>query len=316
MGIALDSLPDLAGRVYIVTGGNAGIGLETAKVLTQKNARVYIGARSDTKAQTAISTIQSQLPKNCTGTTHYLHLDHMNLSTISAGAQAFLAKETSLHGLILNAGIMCTPYEISPDGHEAHFQTNYLAHFLLTELLLPLMQTTARQDDVAVGSVRLVEVSSAAYIGVGEPGVNFAELDLPRAKPIDRYAQSKLANILHVRELHARVGPKGSQAEKGEIWVAVIHPGLVDTNVAASYASTSLLGRTLLRIGFAAKPEDGASGTIFAAASNSFTREWAGRYIVSPGKKGSLYRQANNVKLQEKLWKWSEEELARLGFLT
>ncbi|KAJ6263822.1 hypothetical protein Dda_2394 [Drechslerella dactyloides] len=315
MGFTPESLLDLSGRVYIVTGGNAGLGFETAKALSLKNAKVYIGARSAPKAETAISTIQSCLPANSTASLHHLPLDHMDLSTVAAGVQAFLTQETVLHGLILNAGIMCTPYELSANGHEAHWQTNYLAHFLLTELLMPILQATALRDDVPIGSVRIVELTSAAYMWASGAGIAFEAIDLPHGKPFDRYVQSKLANILHVRELQARIGPKGDTPQRGEIWIAAIHPGLNDTGLAASYGASSLFGRTIIKLGFAAKPEKGAYGAILAAASNAFPRSWSGCYIVPPEKKSTLYRQANDHNLQEKLWAWTEDELKRLGFL-
>ncbi|KAK6352744.1 hypothetical protein TWF696_004747 [Orbilia brochopaga] len=310
-----ESLPDMSGRVFIVTGGNAGLGFETAKALAFKNAKVYIGARSAPKAETAIATIQSTLPATTTASLHHLPIDHMDLSTIVTAAHTFLAAEPLLHGLILNAGIMCTPYQLSTNGHEAHWQTNYLAHFLLTALLLPTLQATAQRDDVPIGTVRIVEMTSAAYLWASGAGIAFEAIDLPRGKPFDRYVQSKLANILHIRELQARVGPKGSQPQRGEIWTAAVHPGLNDTGLAASYGASSLFGRTMIKLGFAAKPEKGAYGVILAAASNDFARSWSGCYIVPPAKKSTYYRQANDRNLQEKLWSWTEDELKRLGFL-
>ncbi|KAF3911889.1 hypothetical protein ABW21_db0200373 [Orbilia brochopaga] len=313
MGFTPESLPDLSGRVYIVTGGNAGLGFETAKALALKNAKVYIGARSETKASTAISTIQSALPPASSASIHYLLIDHMDLATVVTAAQTFLSAEPLLHGLILNAGIMCTPYELSTNGHEAHWQTNYLAHFLLTSLLLPTLQATAQRDDVPIGTVRIVELTSAAYLWASSAGVAFDGIDLPRGKPFDRYVQSKLANTLHIRELNARIGPKGDQPQKGEIWTAAVHPGMNDTGLLANYSSTSLFGRTIIKLGFAEKPEKGAYGAILAAASNDFDRSWSGGYIVPPGKKSTYYRH-NGPDLREKLWSWTEDELKRLGF--
>ncbi|KAF3915160.1 hypothetical protein ABW20_dc0104280 [Dactylellina cionopaga] len=306
------SLPDLNGRVYLVTGGNAGIGYQTVKALAAKKATVYLCARSESKAQTAIATIRESIQKP-TAPIHYLYLDHMDLSTIISGAQTFLSKESSLHGLILNAGIMCTPYEKSTDGHEAHLQTNYISHFLLASLLLPVLKATALNSEP--GQVRIVEVTSGAWAMAKGPGINFDKPDLPDGKPFDRYAQSKLANVLHIKELHKHVGPKGVKPEKGEIWTASVHPGLVETNLSANYASTSLLGRTMIRLGLAATPEKGALTTIFTAASNDFKREWSGGYMVPTAKKGWLYMKANDLDLQDKLWKWTEGELKGKGFL-
>ncbi|KAF3912358.1 hypothetical protein AA313_de0207123 [Arthrobotrys entomopaga] len=283
------------------------------KALALKGATIYLGARSETKATSAIEKLRETF-QNSTAPIHYLHFDHMDLATIVTGAQTFLSKETALHGLILNAGIMCTPYEISKDGYEAHWQTNYLSHFLLTSLLLPILTTTAQ--DCEPGVVRLVEMSSAAHHFAKAPGIRLDDKnDLPDNEPMDRYSQSKLANVLHAKEVSRRFGPKEGQAVRGEVWTASVHPGLVDTGLAASYASTSLLGRTMIRLGFAATPAKGALTAIFSAASDDFKREWSGCYMVPTAKKGWLFGKANDKALQEKLWSWSEEELKKKGFL-
>ncbi|EPS40243.1 hypothetical protein H072_6001 [Dactylellina haptotyla CBS 200.50] len=313
MGFTVASLPDLTGQIYFVTGGNAGIGLETIKALASKGATVYLGARSESKATAAIATIRESI-NNPDAPIHYIYLDHMDLSTIVAGAQSFLSKETALHGLLLNAGIMCTPWEVSKDGYEAHFQTNYLSHFLLTELLLPILKTTALNCEPGV--VRFVEMASGAYMFAKSPGIFFDQIDMPKHEPIDRYSQSKLANVLHANEINKQLGPKEKVAEKGEIWVSSVDPGLVETGLSASYASTSLLGRTLIRLGMAATPAKGALTPIFATAGNGFKREWSGAHIVPGAKPRVLIRQGKDQALQDKLYKWTGEQLKSKGFLT
>ncbi|KAF3936221.1 hypothetical protein ABW19_dt0204938 [Dactylella cylindrospora] len=305
-----DSLPDLTGRIYIVTGGNAGLGYETVKALAKKNAKVYLCGRSPTKAESAINKLKESHPE---ANVAFLKLDHMNLQTVVDGANAFLSQESSLHGLILNAGIMCTPYEVSKDGYEAHFQTNYLSHFLFASLLLPVLKSTA--ENTTPGIVRIVEMTSAAYIWARSPGIHLDDPGLKEKKPFDRYAQSKAANILHARELQKKYGTAGKVAEKGEIWVSSIHPGLVDTGLAASYATTSALGRFLIRNGFAATPEKGAYPIILAAAAEEFKREWSGSYITPSLKPARVWRYAADEKLQTKLWSWTEDELQKKGFL-
>ncbi|KAK6506428.1 hypothetical protein TWF506_011338 [Arthrobotrys conoides] len=312
---SVDSLPDLTGRVYIVTGGNAGIGYETIHGLASKGATIYLCARSPSKATTAITTLRSKL-QNPDAPIHPLPMDLMNLSTIQTAVTTFLNRETSLHGLILNAGIMCTPWEESTDGYEAHWQTNYIAHYLLTYLLLPVLKETAGRCEAGV--VRIVELTSGAWQMAKGPGIWFDQVALRDKEPFDRYCQSKLANLLHVRELQRRVGPKGGEEEeegRGEVWVAAVHPGLVETGLSANYATTSILGRTLLKMGMGAPPDKGALGTLFAVASNDFKRDWSGSYMVPTAKKGWTWRWANDKDLQEKLWKWTEDQLRWKGFL-
>ncbi|KAK6524519.1 hypothetical protein TWF281_011426 [Arthrobotrys megalospora] len=307
-----ESLPDLTGRVYLVTGGNTGIGYETVYALASKGATVYLCARTQSKATAAITSMREKL-QNPNAPIHYLHMDHMDLSTVVAGANSFLSNESSLHGLILNAGIMCTPWEESTDGYEAHWQTNYVSHYLLTYLLLPTIQATAARCDPGV--VRIVELSSGAWQMAKGPGIWFDKLALADKEPLDRYCQSKLANVLHAKELHKKIGPKEGQPQRGEVWVSSVHPGLVETNLSANYATTSALGRTLLRMGMGAPPEKGCLGSLFAVASNNFKREWSGSYMVPTAKKGWTWRWANDKALQEKLWTWSEEQLRWKGFL-
>lgn len=149
-----DSLLDLTGRVYIVTRGNSGSGMSvsspfistflldhrgyyTVARLAQHGAHVYMCARSCTKGSVAITSTKSLYPQ---ANIPLIEMDHLPLSTRS---YAFLSKETILHRLINNAGIMATPFEMTKDGHEAQWQTDYLAHWVFTSHLLPLMLCTS-----------------------------------------------------------------------------------------------------------------------------------------------------------------------------
>src|SRR6187402_709914 len=110
------SLPDLSNKVFLVTGGNAGIGFQTILHLVRKNAKVYMGCRSATKGTAAIASIRELVPN---ANIHLLILDHMNLSSVVSAAKEFASKEPKLHGLINNAGIMAVPFEKSKDGWES-----------------------------------------------------------------------------------------------------------------------------------------------------------------------------------------------------
>ncbi|KAJ0359936.1 hypothetical protein COL922a_014552, partial [Colletotrichum nupharicola] len=107
------ALPSLAGKVYLVTGGNTGVGFHTVDELAKHGARVYMGARTPRKAQAAIKTIRAETP---TADVHFLQMDLMDLHSVVAAAKSFKEKETKLHGLVNNAGIMATPYALSGDG--------------------------------------------------------------------------------------------------------------------------------------------------------------------------------------------------------
>ena len=119
------SLPSLQGKTFLVTGGNTGIGYVTCLNLAAHEANVYLGARSTEKAQSAIDKIKELHPD---ARVQPLILDHNSLATVVAAAKKFSSRETQLNGLILNAGIMAVPYELTKDGNESQFQVNYLAH--------------------------------------------------------------------------------------------------------------------------------------------------------------------------------------------
>ncbi|KNA98660.1 hypothetical protein FOXG_18444 [Fusarium oxysporum f. sp. lycopersici 4287] len=157
-----DSLPDLTGRVYVVTGGNSGMqvysqsfcqqvlisnlfcrGLYTVSHLARHGAHVYMCSRSRDKGNKAIAEIQKDHPST---KIDLLQIDLMDLGSVVAAAKQFLSLSTSLHGLVNNAGIMATPFDITRDGHEAQWQTNYLSHWVLTEHLLPVMLETSKSS--------------------------------------------------------------------------------------------------------------------------------------------------------------------------
>jgi NAD(P)-dependent dehydrogenase (short-subunit alcohol dehydrogenase family) len=113
-----------------------------------------MGARSPEKASDAITSIKTLYPNaNIT----LLEMDHKSLSSVISAANLFLSKETSLHGLVNNAGIMATPFEMTKDGHEAQWQTNYLAHWVFTYHLLPILLSTSKT--LPPGSVRIVNLT-------------------------------------------------------------------------------------------------------------------------------------------------------------
>jgi NAD(P)-dependent dehydrogenase (short-subunit alcohol dehydrogenase family) len=149
--------------------------------LAEHGAHVYMCARNPAKASAAIASIKELYPKsNIT----LLEMDQMNLSSVVAAAKLFLSKEVALHGLVNNAGIMATPFEVSKDGYEAQWQTNYLAHWVFTSDLLPLMLKTSKT--LPAGSVRIVNISSAGHFVAPSGGINFADTNLPN-KPNNRY---------------------------------------------------------------------------------------------------------------------------------
>ncbi|KAF3360644.1 Histone H2A [Verticillium dahliae VDG1] len=151
-------IPDLSGRVILVTGGNIGIGKETVLQLSKhKPARIYLAARTESKAQAAIDEIRKTVPN--AAPISFLSLDLTSFDSIKKAAAEFLSKEDRLDILINNAGIMATPNGTTKEGYEIQFGTNHVGHALLTNLLLPTLKRTAAATSPP-RDVRIVNISS------------------------------------------------------------------------------------------------------------------------------------------------------------
>jgi len=203
-------LPNLTKRqVFIVTGASSGLGQELAQILYSRNAKVYVAARSQEKANNAIDSIKSAFP-NSRGQLIYLHLDLNDLTTIKASADDFLSKEDKLNVLWNNAGVMATPQGSKTNqGYEMQLGINNVAPFLFTKLLAPILINTAKSS--ILGSVRVVWVSSSGAEGFSPPGgVDMQNLNYKVDKsPIHKYGVSKAGNILHSKEFARRYGNSG-----------------------------------------------------------------------------------------------------------
>ncbi|KAH0424301.1 hypothetical protein CcaCcLH18_11652 [Colletotrichum camelliae] len=300
-----DSLPNLNGKVFIVTGGNSGIGYHTVARLAEHGAHVYMCVRSLEKGTRAIAEINETCPS---ANVDLLEMDLTDLTSVVAAAKYFLTLETTLHGLVNNAGIMATPFEVTKDGHEALWQVNYLAHWVLTEQMLPLMLRTSA--NLAPGSVRIVNLTSSGHLGAPKGGIDFNDPSLKDGSPWTRYGQSKLANILHARSLHERYGPGSCSAQngEGEIWVSSVHPGMVETNIAAPATesqSTIMTALSFFRVlGFIWPADKGSWNSLFCAASKEMKAEQAGGYLEIFWRFGEprwQSRAAKDVELPKKL---------------
>ncbi|KAI0067968.1 NAD-P-binding protein [Artomyces pyxidatus] len=137
-------VPDLKGKVMIVTGGNTGLGKETCRVLLIHGAKVYLAARSERKANDAIQELEEKTGK----TAIFLRLDLADLPSIRKTAEEFMSKEKHLHVLFNNAGVMVPPIEVlTAQGYDAQFGTNVLGPFFFTNLLFPVLLSTAKGEN-------------------------------------------------------------------------------------------------------------------------------------------------------------------------
>ncbi|OKL57681.1 hypothetical protein UA08_07079 [Talaromyces atroroseus] len=311
---SVHALPDLSGKLYVVTGGNAGIGKTTVAGLASRGARVYMGARSAEKAEKAITDIKRELGKPQADIV-FLKLDLTDFKSAVEAARELRSKETALHGLINNAGIMGVPFSRTKDEYEIQFQTNYLSHWLFTYHLLPLLQSTALTQP---GTARIVNVTSDGHERFTlKEGIRLDDPNLESESAMVRYGHSKLANILHTRHLNAVYGPKGK--ESSGIIVAAVHPGHIDTNL--NKQATGMAPAVVLRImtpimkciGILDHEAKGALSTLFAIADPKFTE--SGAYIVPYAKIGKPSQMAKDDQLAERLWEWTFKMFQEMGYL-
>lgn len=245
-------------------------------------------------------------------------MDHLSLSTVVSAAKLFLSRESVLHGLINNAGIMATPFEITKDAHEAQWQTNYLAHWVFTSHLLPLMLNTSKT--LPPGSVRIVNLTSSGHYSAPKGGINFTEPSLSTGTGMARYGQSKLANVLHVKTLNQLYGPDSasSKAGKGEIWTAAVHPGLVQSQLGTHAQLPAALKFPITLYGALGGKMDADKGSwtsVFCAASPQMGKEQSGTYFQRIAEAGWQSRMAKDKDLAAKLEDWTRVEMEKEGWV-
>lgn len=220
------NIPNLTGKVIIVTGANSGIGFEAAREFARKGATTIMACRNADKAKAALAQILAEIPS---ARLEVMCLDLASLGSIHEFAEAFKAKYDRLDVLLNNAGIMMVPYRQTADGFESQVGTNHLGHFALTGLLIDLLEKTPNS--------RVVNISSGGHrMGV----MDCDDLIYENGKGYSRtgaYGRSKLSNLLFTYELERRLEANGHNP----IAVAA-HPGLSVTNLADHFTGGHFTG--------------------------------------------------------------------------
>lgn len=262
---------NLAGRTYVVTGGNSGIGLVTVNQLAKQGAHVVMACRRPDEAEKAKQAIVKELGD---AKITVMPLDLGSLDSVREFAKSFHSKFDSLHGLVNNAGVMFTPFGKTKEGFETQFGTNHLGHFLLTELLLPILEKTKQS--------RVVILSSCYHDKAqGREGyIDFADLNFEKRKYDGwrAYAQSKLANLLHAKHLAKQTAEKG-------ITVVSVHPGWVRTNLVLSWMPVwvqDTLLRPIFQLAGMIEPWQGAQTSLYALLSPEVENH-SGSYFSQTG---------------------------------
>ncbi|RXW24439.1 hypothetical protein EST38_g1427 [Candolleomyces aberdarensis] len=294
---SVDDIPDLSGKVIIVTGANTGVGKETAKALLNHNAKVYIAARSQEKTEKAIQDLKNETGKEAI----FLKLDLASLNAIKAAAEEFLSKETELHVLFNNAGVMVPPIDdLTADGYDLQFGTNTLGHFYFTKLLLPALLKGAKSSPD--GTARVVNTSSSASLFASK--INFDTLkDSParrKSGPNRLYMQSKLGNAIFAKELARRYGDQG-------IVSTGLNPGNLSSDLQRHLGriETKLVGLLLHPTPMGALTQLWAGTTQEGATLN-------GKYLIPWARIGTGNPVIQDEKVGADLWKWFEDQVANI----
>ncbi|KAI0200654.1 short-chain dehydrogenase [Astrocystis sublimbata] len=303
-----DDIADLSDKVYLVTGGNTGIGKETARVLYSKNATVWLTSRSIEKGTAAIASIKEAHPAS-KGRLELLQLDLSDLTTIKASAEKFLAREDRLDVLFNNAGVMFPDHgSKSAQGYELQIGTNCLGPFLFTQLLTPTLISTAKT--APKGSVRVVWTSSSAAEHLNPPGgIDFDNLDYKREVSYTwRYGISKAGNYYHATEYARR------HADDGIISVS-LNPGNLKSDLDRNCNSLQMVFRNATTY----PTINGAYTTLYAGVSDD-VKENSGAWIVPWGRienirpdllAGTKSEGEGGTGHAQRWWAWSEEQTGK-----
>jgi len=333
----------LAGKVVIVTGANTGIGYYTALEMARHGANVIVAARSERKGYKAVDTMMHNImkatkPGQTPGIIQYKQLDLASLESIKHFVDDFQKLHLPLHKLILNADIMKSPrtyfigkqmsygYTVTKDGFEAHIGVNHIGHFYLVQLLRDLLIKSAPSRVISVSSM----AEKAAYEG---DGIRFDTWKAPvkrTEKGISEwyedgvaYGQSKLANILFVKELATQLNGTGVTAYS-------CHPGIVVTKQsrymeenqdeefqAVGWWRNQIMAKFVFKwIGqMQFTVMDGALTQLDLAVSD--TRKFVnGAYYHPIGKLigNATHPQGSNATLQRQLWEETSRMIEEAGF--
>lgn len=271
-------------KICLITGATSGIGKVTAQELANQGATVVINGRNLEKCQNTINYI-----KKITGNTKvdFILADLSSQNEVRKLADQFKNQYNKLDILINNAGVILGDRQDSVDKIEMTFAINHLSYYLLTNLLLNTIKTSAPS--------RIINVSSAIHSWAS---INFEDIESKKGyNGMNAYSQSKLANILFTYELARKLG-------KSEVTVNTMHPGLVATNLGANMnGQDGKSWRSFIQTGIS--PEEGAQ-TILYLATSPKVENITGKYFENK-KAIPSSKESYDIEVAKKLWKLSAE---------
>ncbi|CAH2229656.1 jg20529 [Pararge aegeria aegeria] len=276
----------MVGKVVIVTGGNSGIGFETAKNLADRGARVIIACRSISRGTKAAEEIIE-----CTGNKNvlYRHLDLSRFRSVREFCDGIYKTESRLDVLINNAGAGGLGNRKTEDGNHLGMQVNYFGPFLLTNLLLPLLKSSAPS--------RIVNVSSAIH-KYGE--IDYENLNMEKYwSDYLVYANSKLYLNLMTLELSQRLKGNG-------VTVNALHPGVAVTNIFRNIKNSIIRYLVEMCLNFIYQSVWEASQTSIYLAVSSEVQDVTGRYF-SNCQENKPSKTSQDPDIATRLWKETEK---------
>src|SRR5277367_5696525 len=279
----------MQGKTVVVTGGNSGIGFETAAALASMGARVLVTARNADKGRAAVAAITQRLPGE--GRVQLVVFDLADLASVRQGAAEILDQAPRVDVLVNNAGLVLTERAETVDGYEATLAINHLGPFLLTNLLLERIRASA--------PARVVNVAATAH-NTARKGIPFDDLQTTgRYRGMRVYGQSKLANILFTLELARRAEGTGVTANS-------LHPGTVRTGYGGDGDARGFLAFGIkIASPFFLSPAKGARTSVYLASS-PVVEGVSGEYFVKC-KPRKPRRWAQDSDAARHLWEVSEE---------
>jgi len=279
------------GRTVLVTGGNAGIGKESAVALAAMGAHVVITTRDPARGREALAEIRA---RSGSDSVDVMALDLARFASVRDFAERWSNEHDRLDVLVNNAGLVLAHRRETEDGNEMTFQVNHLGPFLLTQLL--------RGQLVAGDAARVVNVASDAHTSARR-GIPFDDLQSEqRYRSFRVYAQTKLANILFTRELARRWDHTGVTAN-------AVHPGFVASSFGRD-GDTGRLGSLVFPLlkPLALSPEQGARTQVYVASAPELADITGGYWVKSAPATPSVAAQDDAA--AARLWDVSEQLVA------
>lgn len=321
----LDSLPYLNPkrdrRIALITAGNSGVGWYTVLHLYLRGYVVYLAGRSKARCMKSIKELEQEayrIRTNYTdasqrflGELHYLEVDLASLASVLAAVDCFRKSETNLNILINNAGVMALPFTTTADGFEVQLQTNYVAPFLLTRKLIPLLERT-------VDLYPNIDPPRVLYLTSVSHKLAFRSFNLSSSLNYQpnlvftwlRYGMAKTAGI-HFMKMLALRNPR--------ILCVSVHPGFVmNTNYFSYWTRLPIIGIMfwclfqIFGLFFGVSVEQGSYALVKCSLDPRLTLEHdSGRHFAANGKMAEPSKIASNMNYAARTWIWTIHELGK-----